>query len=255
MWEFGRRTRVIVSMCATFPNGGGFPSITVAERLLSRLCLLEPCSGLCAHTWSSWRSCTSVSEGEWLLPRQCVGPCLPSRRAPSQTCWEPSTPLAPLCAPTLDKDRRESGKDRFFPPRQKFQKWGEKSKDVNNWKKKELGLVCPWSCHRGDPPAPVPPLVRQPWSLAHVIVSSISSCRWSAQTHADRRALRLQRQRGPPPLEPETLRSSRRGEVINDFLSRLRWLGRSGPVRTGQDPRRAWVPKSCSHFAMEKLLG
>lgn len=42
----------------------------------------------------------------------------------------------------------------------------------------------------------------------------ISACRWSAQTHGDRRALRLQRQGGPPPLEPETLRSSRRGKIM-----------------------------------------
>lgn len=55
-------------------------------------------------------------------------------------------------------------------------------------------------------------------------LSSISACRWSAQTLGDRRALCLQRQRGPPPLEPETLRSSRRGKIVpgsaDDSLSK-----------------------------------
>lgn len=57
MWEFGRRTRVIVSMCATFPNDGGFTSISPrrgASFPAGVSGLPEPCSelmtlALCPH--------------------------------------------------------------------------------------------------------------------------------------------------------------------------------------------------------------
>lgn len=50
------------------------------------------------------------------------------------------------------------------------------------------------------------------WCVFPSFVLSFSH-RWSAQTYKNRRALCVQCQRGPPPLEPETLRSSWRGKL------------------------------------------
>lgn len=48
----------------------------------------------------------------------------------------------------------------------------------------------------------------------HMWFSFFNFHRWSPQTHENRRGLCLQRQRGSPPLEPETLWSSWRGNIV-----------------------------------------
>lgn len=176
MWEFGRRTRVIVSMCATFPNDGGFTSITHRRGASFFLCV---CVGPAPSVLGANDTCFMPTPGHpGARARVCprvIGCCPDGHLQKTRSSCGPA-PAKPLCSLTnrletfhaplslcshSGQRRRKSRKDRFFSSRN-----GRKAKKSSNWGKKRS-----WRLF-GLRPVTTRLLEwrHTSWSLTHVVV-------------------------------------------------------------------------------------